>query len=162
MIRAPIDGFTTLKQALSGNGAQLSHGKQYDRRNGIDSNKTRQHTQKGVRHGRPSHINIPEIPKAAEAALTALQYIPKPLLVLSSLKTIMIVNEAMGRLLGLDKLEPPAQELVDDNGEQIASWEILRGRSLSQIGIDMIQDGNTVIVNWEVSNALFHYKSNKD
>ena len=72
---------------------------------------------------------------AAEVALAALQYLPTPLIVLNSLKTIVLANEAMGRLLGLHDTDTVGDEL--------------KGQSLSQIGIDMISDGVPVWVSWD-------------
>ena len=145
-----LDGLFTLKQALSANHTAGTHTK----RNGLekyrDTSKSRQQPQKITRNDPPSYIDIPQIPNAAEAALAALQYLPTPLLVLSSLRTILLANEAMGRLLGLDIIQPSQQSSDDVAEEELAPWEMLRGQSLSQIGIDMIQDGNSVIVDWEV------------
>ncbi|KPI36171.1 Two-component system protein A [Cyphellophora attinorum] len=87
-------------------------------------------------------IELPRLPMAANIALASLQHLPTPLLVLSSLKTILLANEAMGRLLGLrldDTAEGPEQSITD----------VLKGRTLSQIGIDMLSDGVPVWVSWE-------------
>ncbi|KAH0548656.1 hypothetical protein GP486_007800 [Trichoglossum hirsutum] len=93
--------------------------------------------------GRPSSL--------AEVALSALQYLPTPVLVLSSLKTVVLGNEAMGRLLGLDLLTSALDDagLGDDGGEPLAVTDVLRGQTLSQIGVDMLQDGRPVWVSWE-------------
>ncbi|KAL9609506.1 MAG: hypothetical protein Q9167_005723 [Letrouitia subvulpina] len=97
----------------------------------------------------PLFVDIPKPPSPAEAALAALQYLPTPLLVLSDWKTIILANDAMGRLLGLDtvqnKLEVFAEKAV---GAQSVT-DLLRGQSLSQVGVDMIQDGQRIWVNWE-------------
>ncbi len=78
-------------------------------------------------------IDIPGHPIATELAFAALQYLPTPLIVLSSLKTVLLANEAMGRLLGLRQ---------DDAVAELESvTEVLKGQTLSQIGIDMLQDG---------------------
>lgn len=90
----------------------------------------------------PLQIEIPQLPKAAEIAFTALQYLPTPLLVLSSLKTVVLANEAMGRLLSLH-----LEDAVDEDKRTVA--EILKGQTLSQIGVDMLQDGQPVWVSWE-------------
>lgn len=81
------------------------------------------------------HLDIPQRPLPAETALAALHHLPTPLLVLSSLKTIVLANEAMGRLLSLRDHE----DMADPMKEPIT--ELLRGQTLSQIGIDMISDG---------------------
>ena len=99
----------------------------------------------------PLFVNIPKMPSAAEAAFTALQYLPTPLLVLSSLKTVILANEAVGRLLGLDTLEESEVAAADGHGDSdIPVADLLRGQTLSQLGIDMLQDGQQVWVSWEV------------
>ena len=82
------------------------------------------------------------MPPTAEVALAALQYLPTPLLVLSSLKTIVLANEAMGRLLGIANVE-------EQDGDNEAATDVLRGQTLSQIGVDMISEGAPVWVSWE-------------
>ncbi|KAL8946350.1 MAG: hypothetical protein Q9222_007240, partial [Ikaeria aurantiellina] len=90
------------------------------------------------------------MPELAHAALAALQYLPTPLLVLSSRKTIVLANEAMGRLLGLDTRDQEQdQSSAVQEKEHAGIGDILRGQSLSQIGIDMMQDGQRIWVNWE-------------
>ena len=77
-----------------------------------------------------------------ELAFSTLQFLPFPLLVLDSLKTVVLANEAMGRLLGL----------LPDSGigadEMVSVMDQLRGQSLSQVGIDMLQDNRPVWVEW--------------
>lgn len=90
--------------------------------------------------GSSMHLDLPSNPLAAETALAALQFLPTPLLVVSSLKTIVLANDAMGRLLGLyENTEIPHSTIIDG----------LKGQSLSQIGIDMISDGLPVWVSWD-------------
>ena len=78
----------------------------------------------------------------AMASLAALQYLPVPLIVLSSLKTIVIANEAMGRLLGIDF------ESTVTEGMSVS--ESLRGQGMKELGIDIIQNGSPILVSWEV------------
>lgn len=88
-------------------------------------------------------------PSPAELALSALQYLPYPLVVLSSLKTVVMANDAMGRLLGLEDQDD------DTVGEQgICGVDRLQGQTLSQMGIDMLQDGRPVWVTWDTLYAL--------
>lgn len=99
----------------------------------------------------PLNINIPKIPNAAETALIALKYLPTPVIVLSSLKTVLLANEAMGRLLGLNETQTvdgdiPEEGAVDENAP---NTDVLKGQSLSQLGIDMVQDGQHLWVSWE-------------
>ena len=90
--------------------------------------------------GNSMHLNLPHAPGAAETALTALQFLPTPLIVLNSLKMIVFTNEAMGRLLGLyDNTDVSHDSLIRG----------LKGQSLSQIGIDMVSDGVPVWVSWD-------------
>lgn len=89
----------------------------------------------------PLRLAMPNI-SPGQLAFSALQYLPVPTLVLNSLKTIVLANEALGRMLGVVK---------DDVNEEDASTtlEQLRGQTLSQAGIDMLQDGKPVWVTWE-------------
>lgn len=98
----------------------------------------------------PLFVNIPKMPSATDAAFAALQYLPTPLLVLSSLKTVILANEAVGRLLGLDNLDEFQVNAADEDQNELSVLDMLRGQSLSQIGIDMIQDGQQIWVSWEV------------
>ncbi|KAI4190892.1 MAG: hypothetical protein L6R41_000493 [Letrouitia leprolyta] len=95
----------------------------------------------------PLSVNIPKVAGAADAALAALQYLPMPLLVLSSWKTIILANDAMGRLLGLDAQHD--ESLLDRSQATSAIGDLLRGQSLSQIGVDMLQEGQRIWVSWE-------------
>jgi hypothetical protein len=81
-------------------------------------------------------------PTTTMASLTALQYLPVPILVLSSLKTIVVANEAMGRLLGID-FERTA---YDD----MSISEVLQDKSMGDLGIDILQNGSPLLVSWEV------------
>lgn len=80
-------------------------------------------------------------------SLTALQYLPVPLLVLSSLKTVVLANEAMGRLLGIDF------ESTAFHGLSIT--EVLRDKSAGDLGIDILQNGSPILVSWEVRGGLY-------
>lgn len=88
-------------------------------------------------------LRIPGISSSADLALSAMQYLPTPLLVLSSLKTVVLANESMGRFLGLNH----ADEDSSDDGRSFS--DVLRGKTLSQIGVDMVVDGHPVWVTWE-------------
>ncbi|CCF47099.1 hypothetical protein CH063_15621, partial [Colletotrichum higginsianum] len=87
----------------------------------------------------PFRISMPYI-TPGQLAFSAMQYLPVPLLVLNNLKTVVLANEAMGRLLGM------TDDTRDDNSFVA---DKLRGQSLSQVGIDMIQEGRPVWVGWE-------------
>lgn len=101
----------------------------------------------------PHHVDIPPMPSPVDLALIALQYLPTPVLVLSDSKTVLLANDAFGLLLGLNKLDV-GDEDSDADERDIAVADHLEGQSLSQIGIDMIQDGQPIWVNWEVSQVI--------
>lgn len=90
------------------------------------------------------HLHIPRIPSPAQLAFAAMQYLPYPFMVLNGLKTLVLANEAMGRLLDIEDLDGDA---ASDDG--IVSLDRLKGQTLSQMGIDMLQDGRPVWVTWE-------------
>lgn len=134
--------FSTLKEALS---ASTSEDLVDDRPNG-DLQSSHPNTSRTT-----FFVDMPpKLHSAAEVAFAAMQYLPTPLLLLSSLKLVIVANEAFGRLLGLDTLQDSPTTPGNEEKEQILVSEMLRGQSLSQIGIDMVQDGQQVWVSWEV------------
>lgn len=100
----------------------------------------------------PLSIRIPAALSIPDTAVAALQYLPMPVLVLSSLKTVILANEAMARLLygDSDALE---EEHIDQD-RNASQRDLLYGQTLSQLGVDMLQKGTPVWVNWEVSTFL--------
>ena len=103
----------------------------------------------------PLSVSIPRPSAAADVAFAALHYLPTPLLVLSSVKSVVLANEAMGRLLGMDFPEAyykPADNSDVEDEEPLL--DRLVGRTLSEIGVQIIQNGQRVWVGWEVSNAF--------
>jgi PAS domain S-box-containing protein len=90
------------------------------------------------------HIDIPQMPSPAQLAFTAMQYLPYPMMVLNSLKTLVLANDSMGRLLDIEDLEG---DTASDDGT--LALDRLKGQTLSQMGIDMLQDGRPVWVTWE-------------
>jgi PAS domain-containing protein len=96
----------------------------------------------GSIHGSDSmSIHLAE-PTAETAALTALQYLPVPVLVLSSDKTVVVANEAMGRLLGID-FESTAYH-------DFSISEVLQDKTMGELGIDILQNGSPLLMTWEV------------
>ncbi|KAH4611392.1 hypothetical protein HBI56_094140 [Parastagonospora nodorum] len=85
-------------------------------------------------------IRLPS-PTTTMASITAMQYLPVPILVLSSTKTIVVANEAMGRLLGID-FESTA---FDD----LSISDVLQDKSMGDLGIDILQNGSPLLVSWE-------------
>ncbi|KAJ4987400.1 histidine kinase hhk6p [Stagonosporopsis vannaccii] len=80
-------------------------------------------------------------PSAMVTSLTALQYLPVPLLVLSNEKSVVIANEAMGRLLGID-FESTAFH-------DFSISEVLQNKTMGELGIDILQNGSPLLVSWE-------------
>ncbi|KAF2099304.1 hypothetical protein NA57DRAFT_23998, partial [Rhizodiscina lignyota] len=81
-------------------------------------------------------------------AFAALQYLPVPLIVLSSQKTVILANEAMGRLLNIKLLQFPNE--MERGGEGVMSvTDILHGYSIGQLGIDLLQRGSPILISWE-------------
>jgi PAS domain S-box-containing protein len=79
-----------------------------------------------------------------QLALSTLQFLPVPILVVNNLKTVVLANDAFGRLVG-----PSGDGPTDRPGNASSALDKLRGQSLSQVGIDLLQDGRPVWVSWE-------------
>lgn len=99
---------------------------------------------------------MPPSQSAMDMAFTALQYLPTPLLVLSSNKTIVLANEAAGRLFGItangsihpdDALD--ANDLAHASSGPRSATDILYGLSVRSLGVDLLQNGSPVWVTWE-------------
>lgn len=103
-------------------------------------------------------IRIPPPAQTANVAFTALEYLPMPVLVLSSVKTIVLANESMGKLLGIemnDDHDHHENDAADgatldrvESGRARSATNILYGASLTELGLDLIQGGNPVFVAW--------------
>ncbi|KAF2421011.1 hypothetical protein EJ08DRAFT_525664 [Tothia fuscella] len=92
----------------------------------------------------PLSLHLQHSPAARSAALAALQYLPVPVLVLSSSKTVVLANEALGRLLGIDM-----RTMEDDGTGIISITDLLRGRRVSELGIEILQHGSPIWISWE-------------
>jgi hypothetical protein len=71
-------------------------------------------------------LHLPGIPTEMECAMTAMKYLPIPVLVLNSLKTVVIANESFGRLV--------AESKNTGHTESKHNSESVIGQTLSQIG----------------------------
>ena len=101
-------------------------------------------------------IQIPPAQPTADVAFTALQYLPMPILVLSSAKTVVLANEAVGRLLGIDVNYEHEHNAADEETlgrvktqEVQSATGVLYGATLTQLGLDLMQGGNPVFMAWE-------------
>ena len=142
---AGIEAFPTLKQSIS---ASLSNG--YRDLSPANDDRVADVPACGAprphRANPPGKVDIPKLPNGAEIALTALQYLHIPLLVLSNFKTVILANDAMGGLLGL---EGHRKKTTEDAAARESELRMLQGQCLSQIGIDMVQNGQPIWVDWE-------------
>jgi len=93
---------------------------------------------RGSQSASPFRLPMPHI-TPGQVAFSALQFLPVPLLVLDGLKTVVMTNEAMGRLLN---------DSFCENDGMAPTMDQLRGQTLSQIGIDLTQGGAPVWVDW--------------
>lgn len=101
-------------------------------------------------------IRMPPSQTALDMAFTALQYLPTPLLVLSGMKTVVLANEAVGRLLGMEPNKSVESD-DDENGAPLSSYptqihsatDALYGTNMASLGIDLLQSGSPVWVAWE-------------
>jgi hypothetical protein len=103
--------------------------------------RSRSKSPSSIRSSDSLSIHLPS-PTTTMASMTALQYLPVPILVLSSLKTIVVANEAMGRLLGIDFESTAFHDL--------SISEVLQDKSMGDLGIDILQNGSPLLVSWEV------------
>ncbi|KAK3114030.1 hypothetical protein LTR53_008069 [Teratosphaeriaceae sp. CCFEE 6253] len=102
-------------------------------------------------------IRIPPSQPKTEMAFTALQYLPMPVLVLSNAKTVVLANEAMGRLLGVDVTVSGDDDTVEDEDglprleprDVRTASDVLYGTTLAQLGIDLLRNGSAVFVSWD-------------
>jgi PAS domain-containing protein len=74
--------------------------------------------------------------------MAAIQNVPYPSMVLNDRKTLVMANEAMGRLLDIENQE-------NINEEEALIVEGLWGKTLCQMGIDLLQNGKPVWVIWD-------------
>ena len=100
-----------------------------------------------------SSVDLLAAPATTVAALTALQYLPMPILVLNSAKVVVLANEAMGRLLGIDP-----SELENDDGPVVTVTDILSGQHMSQLGVEILAHGSPILISWEVSWVVTAYE----
>lgn len=103
-------------------------------------------TPQSMRSAGVSSVDLLAAPATTMAALTALQYLPMPILVLNSAKVVVLANEAMGRLLGIDP-----SELENDDGPVATVTDILSGQHMAQLGIEILVHGSPILISWEVS-----------
>ncbi|MCJ1306589.1 hypothetical protein MMC25_000232 [Agyrium rufum] len=96
----------------------------------------------------PPHMDIPKMGGTADLAFATLRHLPTPIMVLSRLKTVVLANDAMGRLIGLEEGDSHKVPNGDGRGVSFAQ-DALRGQTLPQIGVDLVQSGQLIRVNWD-------------
>lgn len=82
-----------------------------------------------------------------QIAVPALQHLPVPVLVLSPLKTVVLANDAMGRLLCMSTAQAASAEQCRSQSKAAAQETF--GQTLSQVGVDLVQNEVPVWVDWE-------------
>ena len=95
-------------------------------------------------------IGFPAPTATTELAFVALQCLITPLLVLSSSKTLVLANDAMRSLLAWDDFEEYQTNPKNDDQRESKREDRLYGFSLSQIGIEIVQEENQKWPRWEV------------
>jgi PAS domain S-box-containing protein len=138
--------YPTLKQSLSASLANGSHSTSRHAEGPSSVGMGRPQPPRNVRSNSSLDGNRLGAHSPIDTALAALQYLPMPLLVLSSQKTIILANEAMERLLSLSGHIP---DNAERKGETTSAKDILLGQSIAQIGIDIVQEGQRIWVGWE-------------
>jgi len=90
----------------------------------------------------PFRLSLPMI-TPGQLAFSAMQFLPVPVMVLDNLKTVVMANSAMGRLLGMIDDTP---ESPDDPSYVV---DKLRGKTLSQVGVDLVNEGKPIWISWD-------------
>lgn len=137
--------FQTLRQSLSAISSRPRSPRSRSR-----SVPERASPQLETNQGLQGAVLIAEAPlSAGETAFATLQYLPIPIVVLSSLKQVILVNEALKSFLATVDAE---EDAAVSNGAfvQTVGAETLLGRSLSQIGIQMVTEGDRAATSLEV------------
>jgi len=138
--------YPTLKQSLSASLANGFHDATRQFEGYLGMGKARPQSSKPSNSKSSVAVDVSEPQSPAETALSALRYLPVPLVVLSSTKTVVLANEAMGRLFGL---VGHSLEGGDEQEECSSAGDLLLGKSINQIGVDIVQDGQRIWVGWE-------------
>ena len=105
-------------------------------------------------------IGFPAPTATAELAFVALQCLITPLLVLSSSKTLVLANDAMRSLLAWDAFDGYQNNPKNDNQGEFKEEDTLYGLSLSQVGIELVQEENQEWPRWEVVLHALYYQDN--
>ncbi|CUS10526.1 unnamed protein product [Tuber aestivum] len=100
------------------------------------------------------HLSNPPPPSGASLAFTALRFLPTPLLILSQNKTVVLANEAMGRLLGAGSTGQ-STDGVGGTLPEPSITDILYGKGLGDLCFAVLQRKWPLWVSWEqLLNAL--------
>lgn len=99
----------------------------------------------------PLSIRLPRAAGLTEMAFTAMQYLPMPIIVLSSRKTIVLANEAMGRLLGVNvnryATEGPHERRASQDAR--STTDILYDTPMGALGMDLLHHASPVWISWD-------------
>ena len=123
-----------------GRPAWSSHGSKHphSRRETPSCSKTRAASASPLKLSSTSHTSLEHL------IFSSMRHLPVPVLVLNNSKTVVYANEAIGSLLGI------ARHARDDNFEDFSEVQMrLRGQTLCQVGVDMLQDGRLIWISWD-------------
>ena len=144
-----FEQYPTLKQSLS---ASLASNFHYSPSKSDDFEKSPNNVlpPPGFNRGSPTslHRAASKAQPTADVALTAWKYLPTPVLVLSSSKTVVLASEAMGHIL--PSFSTRQEDGIEHGGNrELSISEELCGKSLSEIGVGVIEDGHPILVSWD-------------
>ena len=141
-----LEHYPTLKQSLSASFTNGFESGSPRLAKYFGTHRNEPQSTKTTRSSPPISARVVKAHSAVDTALAALQYLPIPLLVLSNSKVVVLANEAVGDLLGLTC---DGFGNRNNDSSDLSAADLLRGQTLSQIGIDIIQDGQSIWVSWE-------------
>ena len=138
--------YPTLKQSLSASLAKGLHNATRQLEDYFDVGQGRPQGPKTTAKSSSVAADASKPNSPAETALSALRFLPVPLLVLSSMKTVVLANDAMGRLFGLIGYSSKG---LDGQEEDASAGNLFLGKTINQLGVDIVQDGQRIWVGWE-------------
>ena len=133
--------FPSLRESLSMNRPSLNRNR---------SSPIVGHDEGGSRYMDPdSESKLAALPPP-ELAFVALQYLPIPVLILSSSKLVMLGNDAFRKLLTRNHAAECYCAWNDGNSIGLAGGGTFTGLSLHQMGIFLVQEDHRTWTDWEV------------
>ena len=143
-----FEKFPTLKQSLSASLASNFHHSP-SKPNDFEHSPSHAILQPESIEESPSPLQDPaiEADNMSDVALAAMRHLPTPILVLSSSRTVVLASEPMKQLLPSYNTHEEGSE--DPISREKSVTEQLHGKTLTDIGVGVIEDGHPIIVNWD-------------